>query len=277
MTILSWVLGASIPTAVILAVLGWRGTSARPQVQWQLGRIRPLRLAIGLVAGAGVWWATSWPVAAVAVAVGAVVLPGMLAQSGNRDLIALLDGLAEWARRLTDILSSGTGGLDNAITSSARTAPSAVADHVTALAVRTRTRGLEPAMWAFADDIDHPAAHRIVASLILRARSGGHGLVTVLDGLATSLRDEAAMRRQIEADRAKARTSVRLLMGIITALTVGLVLFSADYLAPFATVAGQVWLAVVVALLGGGLAWLAALTKPPREPGILTDPQGAPS
>jgi tight adherence protein B len=275
MTALSWSLGASLPIAVMLGVLGWRGTTYC--WRWKHGRVRPVRLAAGLTAGIAVWWATGWPVAAVAVAAGVVVLPGTLAQQGNRDLIALLDGLAEWTRRLTDILSSGAGGLENAITTSARTAPPAVADHVTALSVRTRTRGLEKALWAFAADIDHPAAHRVVASLILRARSGGHGLVTVLDGLATSLREDAAMRRQIEADRTKARTSIRMLVGIVAALTVGLVIFSADYLTPFATVTGQVWMGVVVGLLGGGFVWLAALTKPRREVGILFDAVGRPS
>jgi len=278
MTVLAWVLGASVPIAVLLAVLGWRGTgpgSRRPWTKW--GRVRPLPLALGLAAGATVWWATNWPVAAVAVAAGIVVLPRMLGQRGNRDLIETLDGLAEWARRLTDVLSSGVGGLDNAITTSARTAPPAIAEHVTALVVRTRTRGLEPALRAFAQDINHPAAHRIIASLILRARSGGHGLVTVLDGLAASLREEAAMRRQIEADRAKARTSIRMLIGIIAALAVGLVAFSENYLEPFATVAGQMWMAVVVALLGGGLAWMGVLTKPAREPGILFDSRGSTS
>jgi tight adherence protein B len=283
MSLLPWVLGASIPAAAFMTVVGLRGTaphqssaqSLRHRLASKRLRVRPGHLIASLAIGVAVWWSTGWPVGAVGFAVGAVLIPRVLAQSGNRDVIAVLDGLAEWTRRLADILASGAGGLENAITASARSAPAPITDHVAALAVRMRTRGLEPALMALAEDIRHPAAQRIVASLILRARSGGSGLLVVLEGLASSLREEAAMRRQVEADRAKARTSARALVGITTAITVGLVVFTADYLTPFTSVEGQLWMALVVVFVAAGLGWLAMLTRPRREPGILFDRSGS--
>lgn len=273
--------GAMVAVAVLLAVAGVYGTRPRltPRSQshvrarWSrlAGRVRPRALAVAVVSGVVVGMLTGWPVAAIAVAAGIVAIPQILTQPGNRDLITTLDGLAEWTRRIADILASGAGGLEQAITASARTAPAALAEPVTALSVRIRTRGLESALWAFAEEVDHPATHRIVASLILRTRAGGRGLIDILDGLATSLRAESGMRRQVEADRAKSRTSARALVGIVAAVTVGLIAFTYDYLTPFATLTGQLWMTVVAAIFATGLGWLAMLTRPPREPGWLFD------
>ena len=67
----------------------------------------------------------------------------------------------------------------------------------------------EEAIRAFADDLDDATGDLIAANLILAARRRGPGLATVLEGLAESVADDVRDRRQIEADRAKPRTTAR--------------------------------------------------------------------
>ncbi|WHT20214.1 type II secretion system F family protein [Crossiella sp. CA-258035] len=281
MTAASVLLGAVMVTAVLLALAGWHRTAPRPPRDGHhphrhgAARARPPRWStlrpplLACTAAGLVWWGTGWPVAALAAGLAATLLPRVVGQPGNRHLITTLEAVAEWTRRLADLLGTGAGGLEAAIIASARTAPAAIAEHVHALAASTRGGGLEPALWTFARELDHAAAHRVVACLILRHRSGGRGLIPILDELARSLRQDVAARRQVEADRAKVRTSVRALLAIITVMTVGLLAASEDYLAPFDSVTGQLWLAVVAGMIGLACAWLAALTRPRPEPGFL--------
>ncbi|MCK2241866.1 MULTISPECIES: type II secretion system F family protein [unclassified Crossiella] len=280
MTALPAVLGVALATAVLLAATSLRapappaergGSGRRGWNAWVWGRrwARPRATLSAVVAGGLVWWVSGWPVAAVAAAIGVVLVPRAVAQPGNRGMIATLEALAEWIRRVADLLGSGAGGLESALTASARTAPAPIAEHVQALAARTRAGGTEPALWAFARDLDHAAAHRVVACLLLRLRSGGRGLLPILTELAQSLRQDVAARREVEADRAKIRTSVRALLGIIAAMTAALSVFTEDYLTPFDTLVGQLWLALALGFLALACVWLATLTRPRPEPGFL--------
>ncbi|MCK2243694.1 MULTISPECIES: type II secretion system F family protein [unclassified Crossiella] len=281
MTALSVVLGVALAAALGLTVAGLRTSPMRdrsgPRRSAAALRLRRWSwlqpLMLGLVVGGVVGWASGWPVAAVAAGLGAVLVPRAVAQPGNRSMITTLEAVAEWTRRLADLLGTGAGGLEAAITASAHTAPAAIAEQVQALAASTRVGGLDPALWEFARQLDHAAAHRVVACLILRHRSGGRGLIPILNELASSLRQDVAGRRQVEADRAKIRTSVRALLAIITAMTIGLLAATEDYLAPFDTLTGQLWLALVFGLIALACTWLAALTRPRPEPGFLLHPQ----
>lgn len=280
-TVLAGVGGASVVAGLILAVVGIRGTpvrSARPPTTsahrwWERtcqsvgGRGR--WLASAGVTGLLVLMVTGWPVAALGIAGGVVWVPSLVGQHGSERVIDRLDALAEWTRRVADILVSGAGGLEQAITMSARTCPPAIAAEVAALAARLRPRGLEPALRAFAEDLADPMADRVIAALLLRARAGGRGLADVLDGLATSIAAEVVARRQVEADRAKPRTNIRSIIAITALVLAGLLVFAHDYLAPFGTAAGQLVLAVIVAVFAASLWWMHRLTKPVSRGRIL--------
>lgn len=239
---------------------------AGPRQRWWrvVARIPLRRLLMAVAACAVVWWATGWPVAAVLAAVGVVTVPVLARGHDAQRLIARLDTLASWVRRLADVLASGAGGLEQAIVASARTAPDALATEVQTLAVRLRTRGLEPALRAFAADLDDEAGDRVVLALILRARAGGRGLSPVLDAQAKSLEAEVVARRDIEADRAKPRTDVRAILAITTVLLAGLVLFAHDFLTPFDDLLGQSVMAGIGALLGAAGWWMHLLTRTHR-------------
>lgn len=269
------VAGALITGGLLLAVAGLYGTPVQPEgppspwpgrarrlVGWVQGRGRWLML--GLTSGLVALVVTGWPVAAVAVAAAVVWVPPLLSQSDTEVLIARLDALAQWTRRVADILASGAGGLEQAVVNSARTCPPAIASEVGALAARARLRGLEPALRLFADELDDPMADRVAAALILRSHAGGRGLVDVLDNLASSIADEVRARRLVEADRAKPRTNTRSIIAITAVVLAGLVVFARDYLDPFSTAGGQLMLAAVAAVFGSALTWMRQLTRPTR-------------
>lgn len=249
---------------IIVAAFTPRSATSPAQVRsrrW-LGRV-PVSARSGvlaLVAGAGAWWATGWPVAAPIAAAGILGLPRVLSPPGPRQELALHDALARWTRRLADLLSAGAGGLEQALARSAHTAPGPLAGPVGRLVDRMRTEGAEAALRAFAAELADPAVDAIVLALLLRTRAGGRGLADVLTTHAHALGEEAANRRDIEANRATSRTTVRCLVGITLALMAGLVTVAGDYLAPLGTPVGQVVLAVAGLIAAGALTWMHHLT-----------------
>ncbi|GAA3588335.1 hypothetical protein GCM10022222_86110 [Amycolatopsis ultiminotia] len=247
------------------------GLTIRWNRWWRyLGRCVSLRRALTALAAATlVWSATGWPVAALLTAAAVFAVPALVRGQDARQFIERLDALASWVRRLADLLASGAGGLEQAISTSARTAPAALTTEIETLATRVRTRGLESALRAFAEEVGDEAADDVVLTLILRARAGGRGLVDVLDATATALERSVVARRDIEADRAKPRTDVRAILGITAVLFGGLVIFAHEFLTPFDDVLGQLVLAGIGALLTAAGWWMHLLTRPRRSVRLL--------
>lgn len=286
--VLAGVAGGVLTGGVALLGLAWAGALELPvgvpprRSRWgartaRLTAVRYRRVAGAVAAGAVVWLATGWPVAGLGAGLGVAFLPTMLSQHRAEQVIERLDALAVWTRRLADLLASGAGGLDYALVASARTAPPALHAEITALATRAQVRGWEPALRVFAAQLSDPAADRLVASLILRARAGGRGLVDVLDGLAASLREEIAGRRHAEADRAKPRSNMRALVVITVVVAAGLALFARSYLAPLDTSVGQLVLATVLGIFAAGFLWMHRLTRPRQRGLFLAGPAETPS
>lgn len=281
---LACAVAAFLPSATVTAG-GLAGrTSTRQRAEgWRhiLGRLPLRRVLVALAAGAGVWWATGWPVAATLAVAGVVAVPILARGHDAQRLITRLDALGSWVRRLADVLASGAGGLEQAITASAKTAPAALATEVETLAVRLRTRGLEPALRAFATDVGDEAADEVVLALILRAHAGGRGLVDILDAKARALEAEVVARRDIESDRAKPRTDVRAILGITVVLLAGLIFFAHEFLVPFSDVLGQLVMAGIGGLLAAAGWWMHILTRTRRPARLLGEnaslPPGTPT
>ncbi len=274
-TVWPFVFGAAAAGAVLCsgAAFLWKppaGAASTTSPRWKhLDRV-PLRtVLIAGAVGAAVWWATGWPVAALLGAAAAVAVPVLVTGDGEQQLIVRLDALAAWVRRVADLLGSGAGGLEQAIIGSARTAPEPLAVEIETLAVRLRTRSLESALRAFADQVGDEAADEVALTLILRARTGGRGLVEILAATATALEREAAARRDVEADRAKPRTDVHVILGITAVLLAGLFAFAREFLAPFDDLLGQVVMAGIGVLLGAACWWMHMLTRTRRPARLL--------
>lgn len=276
--------GATFASGVVLVVLGLQRREERPtgEVRRRVGsgfrRLRSdagswprWRWPLAATTAALTWLLTGWPVAGLIVAATVIGLPVLLSTSRvAARAIDRVEALEEWSRRLADVLVVGVG-LEQAITTTVRTCPDGVRAEVSALSARVAARWpTELALRAFADDLDDASGDLIVATLILGARRRGPGLARVLTAVADSVAEEVAMRRKVEAERAKPRTTAR----AITLITLGVVTIGAlngTYLAPYGTPLGQLMLAAITLGFVGSLAWMRSLTLPKRDPRILGD------
>jgi Flp pilus assembly protein TadB len=250
------------------------GTPPPRSLRAALPTAMAVRLLAALIAFLLVLLITRWPVAAIAAALAVIFLPRLTSSREQRRRTATLEALEQWARRLADMLTASRA-LEDALEASARSAPPAIAGQVGALARRLAARtGTETALRAFAADVADPAGDRIAAALIIATSRRGGGAHAVLSALAEMLGRDVAARREIDAERAQHRTTVRW----ITVFIVGFTIFAAanrSYSAPFGTVAGQVVLAMVACLYAAGLGWLHRLGGIPA-PGRFLDPPSAP-
>ena len=205
---------------------------------------------------------TRWPVAMIAAALAVLFLPRITSSRVARQRAAVLEGLEQWTRRLSDMLTASRG-LEEALESSARQAPAAIEPAVAALSRRLAARtGTEAALRAFAAEIGDPAGDRIAAALIIATGRRGGAVRDVLNALAVMLARDVAARREIEAERAQHRTTVKWLTLFVLGFTVFAVL-NRSYSAPYGTLAGQVVMGLVTALYAGGLLWLHQLGSVP--------------
>ena len=260
---------AALAGALIMAgiVLGFAELTRRPPAPgrpparaWAPRRIRAARRRVALAFAAGLIMLalTRWPVAALATAGAVMFLPNLTAAKAARRRTAKLEGLEHWTRRLSDMLTASRG-LEEALAVSARTAPAAISGPVTALARRLAARVCtEDALRSFADEIDDPAGDRIAAALIIATGQRGGAVHGLLCALAEILARDVAVRREIEAERAQHRATLRWIVAFVAGFTVFAIL-NRSYSAPYGTVVGQVMLALVALLYAAGLGWLHRL------------------
>jgi Flp pilus assembly protein TadB len=233
-----------------------------PSAGRQLTAATRKRLLIAIAAGLIVLAVTGWPVAGIVAVAAVLFLPKISSTRAARHRVAVLEGLEQWTRRLSDMLTASRG-LEDALEASARSAPAAIEPAVTRLARRLAARtGTEAALRAFAAEIDDPAGDRIAAALIIATGRRGGGVRDVLNSLAIMLSRDVAARREIEADRAQHRATVKWLTAFVIGFTVFAVL-NRSYSAPYGTAAGEAVLAFVAALYAGGLIWLNHLGSVP--------------
>lgn len=233
------------------------------------------KILLGVVAGLAMLAVTRWPVAALAAGLGAAFVPTLTSTKTARQRTARLEGLEQWTRRVSDMLTASRG-LEDALEVSARTAPAAIAPQVTALARRLSARaGTQEALRVFAHEIDDPAGDRIVAALLIATSQRGGGVHGVLSTLAEQLARDVAARREIEASRAEHRTTLRWIVAFIAGFTL-FAIFNRSYSAPYGTLTGEVVLGAVATLYAAGLTWLYKLGQIPA-PGRFLDqaPTGA--
>jgi Flp pilus assembly protein TadB len=245
-----------------------------PRRRVTIGRQARQRLLIACAAGLVTLAITRWPVAMIAAVLAVLYLPRITSSRAAQRRAAMLEGLEQWTRRLSDMLTASRG-LEDALEASARQAPTAIEPAVAALGRRLAARvAAETALRAFATDIGDPAGDRIAAALIIATGHRGGAVRDVLNSLAVMLARDVAARREIEADRAQHRTTVKWLTLFVLAFTV-FAMLDRTYSAPFGTAPGQIVMAVVVGLYAGGLGWLHHLGSVPA-PGRFLAP-GAPA
>lgn len=233
-----------------------------------IDRRTKILLAVGLGVGVVVYLLTGWLIAVLLAPVAVAGLPTLLSAPPSATRVDKLEGLEEWTRALSGVLTAGVG-LEDAMRASLRSAPDSIRPEVTTLVKRIRARsGTEDALRAFADDVDDSTSDLVAYYLILGARRRGPGLASVLESLAESVAADVQARRDIEADRAKPRTTARLVT-LITLAALGFLVLTGDYVAPYNTPIGQVLLLLFLSAYVGLLIWMRNMAKGEQIPRFL--------
>ena len=178
--------------------------------------------------------------------------------------IVRLEALVMWTESLRDTIYAGpvwTGDPGDSRDGACPDPPSV--DEAHRLGPVTRT--LDRALLSLSADLKDASADKVIGSLILNVRQRGTGLAAVLTSLASAGRAELDQRRRIMAGRASMRRSVRIVVIITIAFALFLVIFSRTYVAPYASVGGQVALAIVLGLFALSFMWMRKLAG--GEPG----------
>jgi len=229
---------------------------------------RRLLLVLAVAGGMLGWLVTGLALMVLAVPVAVLGLPRLLGPPAGGARIDRLEALEEWTRNLAGVLAVGVG-LEQAITASLRSAPDAIRPQVATLVARLSARWqTDAALRAFADELDDPTGDLVAASLILSAKRRGAGLVAVLDGLAASVAEDVRTRRQIEADRAKPRSTAR----AVTFITLGvlaLLALNRTYVEPYTSPLGQALLTVLLTAYVATLLWMRQMTSGRPAPRLL--------
>ncbi|HZD67058.1 MAG TPA: type II secretion system F family protein [Acidimicrobiales bacterium] len=262
------VVGAALGAGVVLLAL-----ALLPPDRPVVGVTRPASLArTGLALGTGgaCWAGTGWPVAGVLGAGAVLGLPVLF--RGDRPakaLIARLEALAAWTEMLRDTMA-GAAGLTQAILASGEVAPAGIAQEVEHLVARLVGRSpLSTALRAFADEMDDPAADAVVAALLLSTEARAGQLGDVLVAISRATREDVAMRRRVEASRARAWATTRIVAGVSIGFLVLASLGARNFLVPYQSVTGQAVLSVVGLVFAAGLWLMASMVRPQRPERLL--------
>lgn len=276
--------GALIVAGVLGVVAGTRRTTtpqrpptARPARHRALTPRLQMLLATGVGFGVVGWLVTGWVLAVVLAPVAVIGLPMLLSAPPSASQIVRLEAMEEWTRALAGVLTVGVG-LEQALVATLRSTPAPIAGEVERLVSRLRARwDTETALRAFADELDDSTGDLIAANLILGARRRGAGLASVLEGLAESVAADVRARRQVEADRAKPRSTARWVT-LISAGVLIVLAISGSYVEPYRSPVGQVILVVLLSAYVATLVWMRqmAVGRPlPRFLGAAAESAGA--
>jgi Flp pilus assembly protein TadB len=282
--------GSSLVGGLLLVVAGLRkvpddgrpgaGGRARPRLLAALlgdelpephRRVRRLLLAVAFAAGVLIWLTFGLALAVLLCPLLVVGVPALLRSSTATTDVARLTAIEQWTRGMSGVLTVGSG-IEHAIAASVGSTPPAIAPMVNTLAARLNARWpTDAALRAFADDLDDATGDLVAATLILGSHRRGPGLAAVLDDLAATVAEEVRIRRGIEADRAKPRTTARWVTGLTLGILAVLAL-NTTYIRPYTTPVGQVVLAVFLGMYVGCLLWLRAMTRGAPTPRFLPAP-----
>jgi Flp pilus assembly protein TadB len=226
------------------------------------------RAGIALGAGVIAGLFTGWPVAALLAAAGAWFLPALIGRdTGAREQIARIEAIATWAEMMRDTLAAAAG-LEQTIRATATAAPGPIREEVAQLADAIR-RGerLDTALSRFQHELADPNADVIVVSLIQASRHPAGNLAEMLGEMAKATRAQAGLHMRATADRARTRTTVRIIIAVVLTFAIGLTLFNRTYLSPYNTPVGQAVLLMVAGLFGAATLWLSRISrgKPPAR------------
>ncbi|WP_420451660.1 type II secretion system F family protein [Ilumatobacter sp.] len=207
---------------------------------------------------------TRWPVGALAVAIFVASWRWSSATSETADDRARVEAVAQWLEDLRDVVRRSSVTIEDAVVMVADDATGTLADPMDRFVLRRRQGlGLAECLAGLADEIAHPTADAAIAAIILVVGGGAGGgrVHDTLDELSRAARDEMAARDQIDRTRRIYQRAMRRLVGLTFLFIAGLTAFAGELMAPYRTVAGQIWLVVPCSMWAGCLVVLRRLTR----------------
>lgn len=263
MALLVGILGGLGAVGVLVAVTGWTPGRERPTEVG--GRLSELLAPVcsAMIAAAIALVATGWMVGAVAGAVGGFVAARVWRNRGTSIKIeqARITALASWCEQLRDLLSA-EHGIIGTIAATAKTCPEPIRPEVTRLATRLSRQQPTTAIRQFAAEIDDPSGD-LIASVLVLAMSRSSRTSELLSELALTIRDRAAMRLRVEADRSGQRSEARFIVGFSAVAIGGVVVFGrdSDFLDAYDDSTGQLVLLLVAGFFAMGGWWMTRLSR----------------
>lgn len=259
--LLSVITGSLVGLGVVVIWLGRRGGSALTIVSRRVMSYLRIQMLFIPFAGVVVFGFSGWPALSLATALGISAIPGVVrARSVHRNDQELVDAVATWTEQVRDTIA-GARGLEEAIIATSEQAPIPIRGAVSRLSANIVYGRLDDGLRRFADDLTHPTADFVVAALATAHHHQARELNALLSGVAECARDESRMRSRIWVGRARTRTSLRIITGVVVLFVTGLFVFNRAYLAPFATAEGQTVLTVVLLLFAVSLGMMHRLAR----------------
>ena len=172
-----------------------------------------------------------------------------------------ITGLASWCEQLRDLLSA-EHGIIGTIVATSKTCPDPIKPEVTRLATRLSRQHPASAIRQFAGEVNDPSGD-LIASVLILAMSRSSRTSELLSELALTIRDRAAMRLRVEADRAGQRSEARFIIGFSAIVVAAVLIFGrdSDFLDAYDDASGQLVFGLVALFFGLGGWWMSRLTR----------------
>ena len=221
-------------------------------------------LALAVGAGLAVLVSTRLVVAALATAVGVLLIPQVLrARAARERAVARMRAAAEFVEAIRGALGAGSG-LEAAIVESAKRPPDGLVDELTEFVAYNRLPEVttEQALRRLADRADEPAIDLLVGSLLAALRGAAGDMGRLFERIADHGRDFADTRAQTQAERARVEFQTRILSLLVVAVGLLSVLVSPDLTSVYGpSPTGQLLLALPVLVFALGWWWLITMNR----------------
>lgn len=174
----------------------------------------------------------------------------------------IVRAIAVWTENLRDAISASSG-LEQAISSTAAYAPVAIEAPLQRLVGSMKYQPAEDCLRDFADALANPTSDFVIAALIVSMKHPTRDFSSLLSHLSDCARAECDLYMRIWVSRARSRTSRRVITVSVIAFSAGLAVFNPNYLRPFATANGFVFLVGICGCFASGLIWLHHISTLP--------------
>ena len=271
-TLLLALCGIGIGAGLALAYTARHPAPRTPPEAAERAPLPARRILIALLGAGIVYLLTGW-IAAIPITLAAVwFLPGMLGRDTRHEReLAVVEAIAAFTEMLRDTLSAAAG-LNQSLSVACRHAPEALQPAAVELAERIEAREgtTRQALHAFADRINDPTADLVALALAAASEHPTRDLAGLLSSLASTAREQAAMRTRTAVAQARTRTATRMITAITVGLALVLLVIDRPYLADYDTATGQIILLWVAGIIAAALRWFKSLAVIPTAQRLWT-------